>query len=242
MNTTVIRDRVVNAVVRPRFYAWVALALCGFVVIGFARTYYLRSLSSLPPLGGLLHLHGVVFTAWLAVFIAQTRLVAAGRVDLHRRLGLASIALAVLVIVLGVATAVDAGIRTPIRRSGLTGAQGTLVPLTSIALFTVFVSAALWFRRRAALHKRLMVLASIIIVAPALARISRWPIFGGEDSPFIRVVLLALLLAVIAHDLVRERRVHKATIYGVGTIVAATIVLQLIARSELGRSVVRALE
>ena len=87
-----------------------------------------------------------------------------------------------------------------------------------------------------------MVLASIIIVAPALARISRWPIFGGEDSPFIRVVLLALLLAVIAHDLVRERRVHRATIYGVGTIVVATIVLQLIASSEFGLSAVRMLE
>ena len=87
-----------------------------------------------------------------------------------------------------------------------------------------------------------MVLASIIIVAPALARISRWQIFGGEDSPFIRVVLLALLLAVIAHDLVRERRVHRATIYGVGTIVVATIVLQLIASSEFGLSAVRMLE
>ena len=85
-------------------------------------------------------------------------------------------------------------------------------------------------------------LASILIVAPALARISRWPIFGGEDSPFIRVVLLALLLAVIAHDLVRERRVHRATIYGVGTIVVATIVLQLIASSEFGLSAVRMLE
>lgn len=79
-------------------------------------------------------------------------------------------------------------------------------------------------------------------MAPALARISRWPIFGGEDSPFIRVVLLALLLGVIANDLVRERRVHKATMCGVGVIVAGTIVLQLIANSELGRSVVRALE
>jgi isoprenylcysteine carboxyl methyltransferase (ICMT) family protein YpbQ len=112
----------------------------------------------------------------------------------------------------------------------------------SIAVFAGLVAAAVVLRRQPEWHKRVMVLASIRIVAPALARISRWPIFGGEDSPFIRVVLLALLLAVIAHDLVRERRVHKATIYGVGTIVAATSVLQLIARSELGLSVVRALE
>ena len=109
-------------------------------------------------------------------------------------------------------------------------------------MFAGLVAAVVVLRRQPDAHKRLMVLASIIIVAPALARISRWPIFGGEDSPFIRVVLLALLLAVIAHDLVRERRVHRATIYGVGTIVAATIVLQLVTRSEVGLSVVQALE
>ncbi|HET7924048.1 MAG TPA: hypothetical protein VFL30_04075, partial [Rhodanobacteraceae bacterium] len=111
----------------------------------------------------------------------------------------------------------------------------------SIAVFAGLVAAAIVLRRHPETHKRLMVLASIAIVGPALARISRWPIFGGEDSPFIPVVLLALLLAVIAHDLVRERRVHKATICGVGVIVAAAIAQQLIAGSELGRSVVRML-
>ena len=37
------------AVIRNRFYPQIALALGLFMIIGFARTFYLRSLSDLPP-------------------------------------------------------------------------------------------------------------------------------------------------------------------------------------------------
>src|SRR5678816_3371615 len=93
-----------SAVVRPGFYRHMAIALSLFVIIGFSRTYYLRFLTDLPPLDTLMHLHSVVFSAWLLVFIAQTRLVAAGRVDLHMKLGIAALALAVVVIAISFAT------------------------------------------------------------------------------------------------------------------------------------------
>jgi hypothetical protein len=64
---------------RPRFYALIAILLIAFIVIGFSRTYYLRFLSDRPPLHVILHVHGLVFTAWLALFIAQTQLIAARR-------------------------------------------------------------------------------------------------------------------------------------------------------------------
>jgi len=85
-----------SAVVRPAFYRHMAIALSLFVIVGFSQTYYLRFLTGLPPLDTLVHLHSVVFTAWLLVFIAQTRLVAAQRVDLHMKLGIAALALAVM--------------------------------------------------------------------------------------------------------------------------------------------------
>ena len=77
------------AVNRSPFYPWIAIALSLVVVAGFSRTYYLRFLSDLPPMTMLVHLHGLVFTAWLALFVAQTRLIAAHRVDLHMKLGVA---------------------------------------------------------------------------------------------------------------------------------------------------------
>ena len=103
------------------------------------------------------------------------------------------------------------------------------------------VATAILLRRTPQTHKRLIVLASIAIVGPALARISRWPVLGGEDGVFIPLVLVALVLAVIAHDLVAEPRVHTATVMGCTAIVLGAIAQQVIAGSELGLAVVRML-
>src|SRR5262245_14875060 len=120
------------AVVRNRFYPFIAVALALFVFIGFSRTYYFRFLTELPPLRTLVHLHGAVFTAWALLFVAQVRLVAAHRVDLHRKLGIASVCVAALVFAVGVATAIGNTAIPRIRPSGLTPAQFSIVSLTSI--------------------------------------------------------------------------------------------------------------
>jgi hypothetical protein len=250
-----------RATTRSGFYLWTSLLLLAFLVIGFAPSLYLRAFFEVPPIPAYLHVHGAILTSWFVWLVLQTSMVRSGRTATHRRLGVIGAVIAVAVVFAGPMATVgavgrlrEAGFDWDTDMSALPNLGVEGVPMIqfaaqvvwgnfiSIAVFAGLVAAAVVLRRQPEWHKRLMVLASIIIVVPALARISRWPIFGGEDSPFIRVVLLALLLAVIAHDLVRERRVHRATIYGVGTIVAATIVLQLVTRSELGLSVVRALE
>ena len=76
---------------------------------------------------------------------------------------------------------------------------------------------------------------------PALARISRWPIFGGEDSGFIPIVTFALVISVVVHDVVATRRVHRATWIGVAAIVVGAVAQQAIAGSELGYAVVKML-
>jgi hypothetical protein len=111
----------------------------------------------------------------------------------------------------------------------------------SVAVFAGMLGAAVLLRSNPAAHKRLMLLGSLIIVGPALARISRWPIFGGEDGPFIPVVLIGLVLSVVVHDLVAMRRVHRATLVGVAAIVISEVAHQIIARSESGQAFVRML-
>ena len=62
-----------------RLYIWVAVFIPIIVLMGFARTYYLKGLFGTPPLPGLLvHLHGIVMTSWLALFAAQVWLAVAG--------------------------------------------------------------------------------------------------------------------------------------------------------------------
>jgi hypothetical protein len=80
----------------------------------------------------------------------------------------------------------------------------------------VLVTLAVVYRGRPDAHKRLMLLASISFMGPAVARISRWPLLGGEQGPFTPAVLLGLLAAVVVYDLITLRRVHPATLFGVG--------------------------
>ena len=88
MCATVTSDTSVNhPAIDRRLFAGVAVGLALLVLVGFAQTYYLKVLFRTPPLRALLHVHGIVMTAWIVLFAVQVRLVAAHRTDLHRRLG-----------------------------------------------------------------------------------------------------------------------------------------------------------
>ena len=86
-----------------KFYSRMALFLIALVFLGFAPSFYLRDVvPSYPrpnptlPLSVLLH--GGLFTLWMLVLVAQTQLVAAGRRDVHMKLGAVGMLLAVAII------------------------------------------------------------------------------------------------------------------------------------------------
>ena len=142
------------AVVRNRFYAGAAIALALLVLLAFARTYYLRHWFVVPPINTLLHLHSIAFTAWFALFVIQTRLIAKHNYRAHMQLGIAGVVLAALVVVFGVATAVESAGAPRVRGGGMNSQQFVFVPLFAITAFAVLVGAAVAFRKRAQLHKR----------------------------------------------------------------------------------------
>jgi hypothetical protein len=82
-----------------RLYTWAAVVIVLIVLTGFARTYYLKGVFGTPALPGLVHLHGIVMTLWVAFFVVQVRLIAEHRTDLHRRLGVLGGLLAGVVVV-----------------------------------------------------------------------------------------------------------------------------------------------
>src|ERR1700760_961253 len=81
------------------FFPAMAWSMAAVVFAGFAPSWFLRghipSPIPLAPLPPLIILHGIAFTLWIALFIAQTSLVAANRRDIHRKLGGWGVGLAV---------------------------------------------------------------------------------------------------------------------------------------------------
>jgi hypothetical protein len=99
----------------------------------------------------------------------------------------------------------------------------------SVIAFGALLAWAVLRRRDAGTHKRLIMLAAFSIMGPPLARISRWPGLGGEDSAFIPLAMLALLLSLFVHDFLQERKIHRATWLG-------TLLLVLINAVAIGSS------
>jgi hypothetical protein len=209
------------AIHRSSFYPWIAIFLSLVIIAGFSRTYYFRFLTDLPPMTFLVHLHGLVFTAWLALFVAQTRLIAAHRVDLHMKLGIAGAVLAVIITIVGLWTVVIQAGTPLVRPSGLTNTQHTLVGLTSIGMFITFIALGLANRRRSALHKRFMVLAMIASLSPATARLMTALDLFEYRHVFISGVAAAFVLACLVHDWRRYRIVHPVYVIGGALIVAS---------------------
>jgi hypothetical protein len=209
-----------------RLYAWMALAAALIIFAGFARTFYLRSSFGAPPLSALLVVHGIVMTAWFVLFFVQVWLVGMGRTDLHRRLGVFGMAVAVLVLFVGVAAAIDAGRRGVSPASGLvTPLEFMAVPLFDMPVFAALVAVAFWLRRRPDVHKRLMVLASLGMLTPAIARVPLRFIQDGGPPVFFGLAIM-VVLACIAIDTVRSRKLHRAFAWG-GLWVVAMVPLRL---------------
>jgi hypothetical protein len=221
-----------SAVVRPAFYRHMAIALSLFVIIGFSRTYYLRFLTDLPPLQTLVHWHSVVFSAWLLVFIAQTRLVAARRVDLHMKMGIAAVALAVVVVLTSFATTAVKATIPLIHSSGLTPPQFTIVGIMSLVLFAGFLALGIVYRRRSDYHKRFMILAMIGVLSPAASRIVM-QLGLREHWTYLVPIIPALFVACcLAYDWRKQRIVHPVYAIGGATLIASWPLRILIGRSE----------
>ena len=208
------------------FYTGMAAAFVITVFAGFARTYYLRPYFGTPSLPPLLHLHGIVFTSWLALLLTQTVLVAANRTSLHRRLGVAGAALAVLMVLVGSATAIIRAKIVEVPPGAPSPLAFLTIPLGDMLVFAILVGAGFYFRRRVDVHKRLMLLATISILPAATARLPF--AFIQQVGPLAFFGLADLFVLVcLAYDLVTRRRPHRATVWG-GLLIIVSHPLRLV--------------
>jgi len=209
-----------------RFYIGAAVVALLVVLTGFARTYYLKGAFGAPELTALKHLHGLVMTAWFTLFFVQVMLVETGRTPVHRKLGVVGAIVAVLVVVVGTTTALVGA------KNGATPGPPPLVflaiPLGDMVVFSVLVTAAILYRKRSDFHKRLMLTATLGILGAAVARIPIDFLQAGGLPAFFGVVDV-LLLAFVAIDTVKNRRLHPAFIAGVLVVIGSQAARFLIA-------------
>jgi len=195
-----------------RLYILAAIFVPLIVLAGFARTYYLKPFFATPDIPGrIVHLHGIVMTSWVILFIVQVALVETRRTRVHRRLGVFGGVLAALVVIVGILTALLAAARG--HSPGPPALAFLIIPIGDMVAFSVMVGLALYFRRKLDVHKRLMLLAAVNVLTPAIARIPLDVITNNGPLAFFGLTDLCLL-ACIAFDTIKHRRLHPAFLWG----------------------------
>jgi hypothetical protein len=228
------------------FYVWMAGTCALIAFAGFAPTYWLQLAPGTFVGSSLLHLHGLMFSAWTLYFLAQTTLVAMGHPGSHRTWGLAGISLATAMVLVGFAAADEVLIRRLAAGFGDRARAFHIVSTSMAALFGLFVCAAIVYVRRPEIHKRLMLMATITVLPPAIARVffavnvgigaGLRPGLGGPRTveSVLMTGLLAdlLIVAAMTYDWRTRGRVHPAYLIGGGIIVAVQFVRAPLSKTQ----------
>jgi hypothetical protein len=203
-----------------------AILMIVLMVAGFAPSFFLRGLvftpRPVPELTPLTLVHGVTFSLWMLVFWAQTALVAAGRRDLHMKLGAAGLALAVLLVPMMYWVAVYQVARAN-QPPFTTSLAWTSVPLAAIPAYAILIWQGWRKRRDAQAHKRLMLGAALLFMAPSVGRLPLHPPTLAGHA-FGQTLAWLCFAPLIWWDWRTLGRLHWATRLGAGVALAAMAV------------------
>jgi hypothetical protein len=203
------------------FFGAMVVVLYATVYYGFARTYYAAGMIHAPLPAPIIHIHAALMTLWMVLLFVQVALVTARKVAWHRALGVYGFVLALGIVIVGPIAATNS-LRRGTAPLGLDPLTFYIIPITSIVLFAIFVFFAWRARRNPAAHKRLIMLANIEIIGAA---VGRWQIhFFEAHPPAQNLVPLAFILAIVAYDLISQRKVLRSTMWGGLLLMAVNLV------------------
>lgn len=200
---------------RTNYYVIISVVALAIVLAGFTLTYIVpvtrsTSLSFRP----MVHIHGLMYFAWMLLFIFQAGLVRWGNSALHKKVGVGGFILAGGMVIIGLLTAITAArLNSPAMTiSGLTAKQFLIVPITDMILFTIFLGLSLGSLKNYEAHKRLMILATLSVIPAAIGRIAG--IFEISNLFVILLIQHGILYAGLIFDFVKRRSIHPAYIWG----------------------------
>jgi hypothetical protein len=203
--------RPVNRTVERAFYTGMSILMCVCVYIGFSPTYFQAGIMHAPLPSPILHIHGAVFTLWMLLFTVQAAFIAAHRVKWHRSLGTIAFCLPPIMIVLGIIAAVDA-LHRGVQIGPLDPSVSAAIPLIGIVGFTIVTYTSWRARRRPDVHKRLILIATMGLIAAAFGRFP-WAHIGLPPAAGAVTGLGVLLLLLVIYELITIRRIHRSTMW-----------------------------
>jgi hypothetical protein len=236
------RAHVIDRWIYVLMAAWfILIVLTGFIPDSLAKIEAVQA-GRRPPFPLVMHVHAVLMGSFLLLLLAQTSLVAIGRSDLHRRLGLVAMVLAPALVVAGMVLAPTnyhaawnaAQSGSPALREAMAARIPQLdnILLLQIRvgiLFSLFLAVGLRARGRdAGFHKRMMILATAIPLSAAIDRMGWLPSTLPAAPLSSDLYVLLAVAPMIAWDLTRNRTVNRAYWIWTPLYLAACLVVNLL--------------
>lgn len=238
------------------FYVWMAGLFVLIAFSGFAETYWLQIPAGTFTGSPLLHLHGILYSAWTLFFLSQTWLAATGRMQHHRAWGVAGVSLATAMVFVGMATGI-ASMQKDVAGGFAQQARAfAIVPLTAAVLFAVLVAWAVVTVKKPETHKRLMMLATMSILQAPIGRFFFLTIGGGggpgsrpgagPPAPAVTtvgagVVVAVLILVALVYDWRKNGKPHPVYLVGGAAVVLIEIGRVALADSPQWQAIAQAL-
>ena len=195
------------------FYFGFGLFALSAVLLGFSTTYILPMARYTFAAPWVVHLHGLSALGWVLMLIIQARLVRNQRTPVHRPIGQMGLPLAATVWASGIATAAWAAHRD-LPAAGTVATSNLASTTIGLSLYLALVIAAILVRRQPDWHKRLVMLATIQVLWPA---IFRWrhvlPAIPNPEFWLAIVVAYTPILVAAFRDYKVYGRIHPVWLY-----------------------------
>ena len=195
-----------------RFFFAMAIAVALTVVPAFWVFFRAGFASFSAPWWA--HVHAVTFMGWLGIFVVQSGLALKGNIALHKKLGMLAAGYAAWMVLVGL-------VLTPVTLAAgrippfFTGPYFLALDWLNIVIFAVLIGFGIRMRKQTDWHRRLILCATVCVIAPAWGR---WIVLSGfEMTAWSNIVpLMGYIVVAAIADLIMHGKVHRAYFWGAG--------------------------
>lgn len=184
------------------------------VLIGFSKTFIIPVTNATFHAPPIIYIHGFFALSWIVLFLAQAYLIKVGNWTLHMTMGMLGLLIAVVIAVTIPMVGVYQVQKDLAAGLGDTAISTILGAFTSALLFFALVLVGLYYRNSPEVHKRLMLLATIVVLWPAWFRFRHFlPSVPNPEIWFALVLAYSLIIVAWIWDKLANGRIHPTLLY-----------------------------
>lgn len=215
---------------KNRLTFFTAIAIIGIIAIlvGFSKTFIIPLVSGTKTWPLTIYAHAFFVFGWVIIFLTQSLLIQNKKYKIHIFIGRWAAFIAV-----GAAISIIPASLFQIERElkeglGQTAISSIVGSLASATMFLILVTLGILNRKRPQVHKRFMLLATIILIWPAWFRWRHYfPSVERPDIWFAVVLSDSLILVAFIWDWLKNKYIHPALLYG-GLFIIAENVMEIL--------------